>query len=149
MAFHINSSSMAWRQIWHCNWAPRRRISRRRPRRDASASTNGSAFPGAFCSRTRRTSRRCAPPSLARWPGSERVRPAQRQNPGLKRRSGFRPRQMGARHRGCHRARAELPARWRQRSDGGQAIRHAAGGRGQHCRRDARPPRIRPCAACS
>jgi len=41
--------------------------SRRRRRRASSAFTTGSAMAGHSCSRTRRTSRRCAPPSSAIW----------------------------------------------------------------------------------
>ena len=62
------SSSSNFQEVppWRSGWATKPRTSRPRPPRARSRSTTTSATAGGCCSRTRRTSRRCAPPSSAR-----------------------------------------------------------------------------------
>ena len=66
----IIKRSVTEERTCRCSWEIRCRIlSLRRPR-DESLFTSGWGTNGAFCSPTRRTSRRSARPSSARWPSS-------------------------------------------------------------------------------
>ena len=115
-----------------------------------SGSTTGSAIPGPCCSRTRRISRRSAPPSSATWPRSSpsstsaasrssasrsiRSRSTRAGPNDIKETQGFAP---------------NYPMIGDTDLDDLEALRHAAGERRRRRRKAHRRPTTRPCATSS